>query len=71
MNTQNGVGMGNGLRKEGSVHAFTVFSGSGAITEEKNGDLTEEQARKCRRLVAEGMAEHLATAAVRGEGVEL
>jgi hypothetical protein len=71
MNIQNGVGIENGLRKEGSVHAFTVFSGSGAITEEKNGDLAEEQARKCRRLVAEGMAEHLAAAAVRGEEAEL
>jgi DNA primase len=68
MNSGNGIGKPSAGDGEGRVQ---LFSGSGVITEEKNGHLTEEQARKYQHLVAEGMAEQLAAAAVRGEGVEL
>ena len=68
MNSGNGIGKPSAGDGEGRVQ---LFSGSGVITEEKNGHLTEEQARKYRRLVAEGMAEKFAAAAVRGEEGEL
>jgi hypothetical protein len=53
MNSENGVGKGNGVPKGEPVHVFTPFTGS-------DGDHRESVEREIRRMVSEGWGEDLA-----------